>query len=381
MAIATNHAVWMNEAISAARRAWGQTHPNPMVGAVIVEQGVMVASGYHAKCGEAHAEVMALNNLGRGPSPDATLYVTLEPCSTVGKTGACTHALLQAGIKHVVVGAEDPNPLHAGAGIAMLRRAGVRVEVGILADECVDLNLIFHHWMIANAPLFAAKVATTLDGCVATREGDSKWITGNAARADVMRWRRYFPAIAVGSGTILTDNPRLTSRIENETWCPLRFVFDRKLTTVAEPWPHVFTDAYASRTTVVTALDAPQDRRAMLDERGIDVWAFDAADEQRFMHIFKGKCAEVGIHGVYFETGSGIMRALLKASVVDYLFHYQAPILMADGQAKRAFDGYRVDQLSEALALSHLQREVFGNDMLTRGFLRYADYKIISCHR
>lgn len=373
MASLNGHEVWMAEAIVAARRAWGQTHPNPMVGAVIVERGKIVARGYHAQAGGPHAEVMALQHLGRRPSSDATLYVTLEPCSTIGKTGACTDVLLQAGVKHVVIGAEDPNPLHAGAGLAILRSAGVNVETGVLTEQCTDLNLIFHHRMTANTPFIAAKVAATLDGCVATRTWESQWITGAAARADVMRWRRYFPAIAVGSGTVQADNPQLTSRMDTEIWCPLRFVFDRTLATVNEPWPHVFADAYARRTIVVTAVDAPPAKRAVLDKLGIDVWALDAQDDALFFAAFRHKCVEADVYGVYFEPGPRMMQALIQAQAVDYLFHYQAPMVLADSNAPKAFTGRCPAQLSDALALIHLQRDILGEDVLTRGFLNYAD--------
>jgi len=365
-------AVWMAEAIAEARRAWGQTHPNPLVGAIIIESGRIVARGYHARAGEPHAEIMALQNLGRPPAKDATLYVTLEPCSTAGKTGACTDALLQAGIQRLVVGAIDPNPQHAGRGIDILRQAGVQIEQGVLAERCTDLNLMFNHWMTTHTPFFAAKVATTLDGCVATQTGDSQWISGERARADVMHWRRYFPAIAVGSGTVLADNPRLTSRIGTEVKSPIRFIFDRKLKTVSEPLPNVFVDEFAQNTIVIATPDAPAEKLAKLEERAIHVWTLSAQDERRYFSAFKQKCIEKGIGGVYFETGSGLMRALLQARAVDYLFHYQAPKLLADAAAKRAFDGYAAPRLKDAITLRDVIRTPFDNDLLTRGYVHYA---------
>ena len=178
----------------------GNTHPNPMVGAVIVEQDQVVATGYHKAAGKDHAEVDALRNLGRQPASDAVLYVTLEPCCTHGRTPPCTEAILDAGIRQVYIGTSDPNPKVAGQGIQQLREAGVEVHSGkLLEKQCRDLNLIYNHW-ISNSlsPLLAGKVATTLDGFTATRDKQSKWITSEQARQDVMRWRRLFPAIAVG---------------------------------------------------------------------------------------------------------------------------------------------------------------------------------------
>ncbi|HVU38461.1 MAG TPA: bifunctional diaminohydroxyphosphoribosylaminopyrimidine deaminase/5-amino-6-(5-phosphoribosylamino)uracil reductase RibD, partial [Opitutales bacterium] len=202
----------MSRALEAARRGWGDTHPNPMVGALIVENGRVVADGFHARAGEPHAEIIALRNLGRAPAPGATMYVTLEPCSTTGRTPPCTEAIIQAGLKRIAVGAADPNPQHAGQGLEILRRAGIEVISGVLAEDCADLNLIFNHWIISQTPFLAGKIATTLDGRVGTRTRQSKWITGAAARRDAMRWRRLFPAVGVGAGTVLADDPQLTSR-------------------------------------------------------------------------------------------------------------------------------------------------------------------------
>ena len=158
-----SHFFYMRRALELARRAWGDTHPNPMVGALIVEKDSVVAEGWHEKTGGPHAEINALRALGRKPSPEAVLYVTLEPCSTHGRTPPCTTAIIEAGIKQVVIGATDPNPAHAGQACALLRAAGVEVTTGILAEECADLNLIFNHWITTGRPLFAAKSGVTLE--------------------------------------------------------------------------------------------------------------------------------------------------------------------------------------------------------------------------
>ena len=240
---------FMRRALALARSVWGNTHPNPMVGALIVEDGHVVAEGATAPDGGPHAERLALLNRGKTPRPGAALYVTLEPCSTQGRTGACTDAVIASGIKRVVVGATDPNPAHAGRGFEVLRAAGIEVISGVLERECADLNLIFNHWITHDGPMLAAKVASTLDGKIACRTGESKWITNEHSRADVHRWRRLFPGIAVGAMTVLKDNPRLTARREGEPeWCPLRFVFDGLLRTVVDKnLPAVFTDEFRER--------------------------------------------------------------------------------------------------------------------------------------
>ena len=298
------HERFMRRALDAARRGWGTTHPNPMVGAVIVEQGEVVAEGFHERAGEPHAEIMALHNLGRPPSPDAILYITMEPCSTEGRTGACTAAIVTAGLKHVVVGAVDPNPVHAGHGFDILRGAGVEVTSGVLANECADLNLIFNHWIVDRTPLIAAKAAVTLDGKIATRNNDSQWITGELARADVHRWRRLFPAIAVGAGTVLSDDPSLTSRVGETVWCPVRFIFDGLLRTVVDKRQlKIYTDEYKDRTIVVTTPHGGLGYVRKLQAMGVKVWNIESSTVRAPLPEFRRLCVEAGITGVYIEGG------------------------------------------------------------------------------
>ncbi|MDR2863633.1 MAG: bifunctional diaminohydroxyphosphoribosylaminopyrimidine deaminase/5-amino-6-(5-phosphoribosylamino)uracil reductase RibD [Puniceicoccales bacterium] len=361
---------WMRQALQEARRAWGETHPNPLVGALIVEAGDIVARGWHARSGEAHAEINALRSLGRLPKPGATLVVTLEPCSTHGRTGACTNAILNAGISRVLAGAADPFPAHAGRGFTLLRSAGVEVITGVLEEECTDLNLIFNHWAVTGQPLVALKTASTLDGRIATRTGQSQWITGAAARADVMLWRRYFPAIATSAATVLADNPRLTSRTADAPeWCPVRFIFDRRLRTADRGGLNVFEDAFAARTIIVTADTAPAGQVAALERRGITVWRLDVRDDATLFGAFKQKCAAAGLTGVLVEGGGTFSGAWLKARAADYLFHYTAPKVLADTEALPAFAGAPCPALEKAFTLQHIRHAVLGDDILTRGHL------------
>jgi diaminohydroxyphosphoribosylaminopyrimidine deaminase/5-amino-6-(5-phosphoribosylamino)uracil reductase len=366
------HDRFMRRALAAARRGWGATHPNPMVGAVMVEQGEVVAEGFHTKAGEPHAEIVALRNLGRMPKPGATLYVTLEPCSTQGRTGACTSAIIAAGIRHVVVGTIDPNPVHRGHGYELLRAAGVEVTEGILADECADLNLIFNHWITVQAPLLAAKVAVTLDGKIATRTNDSQWITGEMARADVHHWRRLFPAIAVGAGTVMNDNPSLTSRTGDEVWCPVRFVFDGLLRTVVEKnLPKVYTDEYKDRTIVVTTPHGGLGYVRKLQALGVQVWNFPSATMRAPFTDFRQRCVEAGIVGVYFEGGAQLISELVQFRQLDYLFVYRAPMLLGDEKAKTVFKGLRTEKLVNAVRLEDIRHASFGPDQLLRGSVVY----------
>ncbi|HEY1111507.1 MAG TPA: bifunctional diaminohydroxyphosphoribosylaminopyrimidine deaminase/5-amino-6-(5-phosphoribosylamino)uracil reductase RibD [Opitutaceae bacterium] len=375
MSQANEHEAFMRLALAQAYSVWGTTHPNPMVGAVIVEDGHVVAEGATAPDGGPHAERLALLNRGKPPRPGATLYVTLEPCSTHGRTGACTDAIIASGIKRVVIGATDPNPAHAGRGFEVLRAAGIEVISGVLERECHDLNLIFNHWITHNSPMLAAKAATTLDGKIACRTGESKWITSEASRADVHRWRKLFPGIAVGAITILKDNPRLTARRAGEPeWCPWRFVFDGLLRTVVDKnLPAVFTDEFREKTIVVTTPHGGLGYVRKLRDMGIKVWTFDSPTQRVAFSDFRKKCAEERISGVYFEGGAHLLSDLLRSRQIDYLFAYHAPILFADDKAKSIFAGLRPERPEQGVRLADVKHEVFDGDLLTRGRVVYPD--------
>lgn len=366
------HEGFMRQAIAVARQGWGDTHPNPLVGAVIVEDGVVVAEGFHAKAGQPHAEVNALRALGRKPRPGATLYCTLEPCCTHGRTPPCVEAIVDAGLTKVVVGATDPNPAHAGKGFELLRAGGVEVVTGVLAADCADLNLVFNHWITTRRPLLAAKSGVTLDGKVATRLGESKWITGEAARADGHLWRRYFPAIAVGAGTVRADNPRLTARIGGSEWCPWRLVFDGLLRTVLDKsMPGVYTDEFRERTIVVTTPHGGLGYVRKLNALGVKTWVLNSNSPKVNFTDFRERCAAEGITGVLFEGGAQLLSELLQARELDYLFVYHAPVLFADDKGKAILRGLRTEALDQAIRLGDVRHEVHGEDTLMRGFVKY----------
>jgi len=364
---------FMRKALELALKGWGRTHPNPMVGAVIIEQGKVVAEGFHAKDGEPHAEKIAFTALRRKPKAGATLYVTLEPCSTHGRTGACTDAIIASGIKRVVYGAKDPNTEHQGNADSILQKAGITVIGGVLSSGCEDINLIFNHWITKNSPLIAAKAAVTLDGRTATRSGDSKWITSERARLDVHRWRRLFPAIAVGAGTVVKDNPKLTARLAGEEeWCPYRFIFDGRLRTVNDrAMPTVYTDEFKSKTIVVTTQHGGLGYIRKLNSLGVDVWICPSSNQRVSIKEFRNKCVENKIPGVFFEGGSSLLSELVQSKQMDYLFHYVAPVFLADERAKAQFGGLRTDKIAEALRLNDVRHEILGEDFLMRGKVVY----------
>jgi len=316
-------------ALGLARRAWGDTHPNPMVGAVLTEGDAVVAEGWHARAGEPHAEVAALRALGRRPLPGATLHVTLEPCSSHGRTPPCVDALLAAGIRRVVVGTLDPNPLHAGRGIRLLREAGVEV---VLADgpselACRELNFLFNHWISRRRTLLAMKVARDATGRTVPLPG-RRWITGEEARADVMRWRRLFPCVAVGAGTALADNPALTARLPEGATCPLRLVLDRSGRLQGRGDLALLADAHRART--IVALDparAPSGHADWIRALGPAVWEIAPGD---FLEGVLARASQEGIVGILLEPGPSLGQAVLRSGLLRRAWVYTAPAGRAD---------------------------------------------------
>ena len=255
-----------------------------------------------------------------------------------------------------------------------MRAGGVEVVEGLLAAECADLNLIFNHWITTGRPLFAAKSGVTLDGKVATRTGDSKWITGEQSRADGHRWRRLFPAIAVGAGTVRADNPRLTARVDGKEWCPWRFVFDGLLRTVTDKaMPNVYTDEFRERTIVVTTAHGGMGYVRKLNTMGVKAWVLPAQSPKVNFADFRKRCAEEGIPAVFFEGGAQLLSELLQARELDYLFTYHAPVLFADDKGKSILRGLRTESLENAIRLTQVRHEVLGDDSLMRGFVKYPE--------
>ena len=256
-----------------------------------------------------------------------------------------------------------------GKGFDLLRAAGIDVITGVLAGECADLNLIFNHWIATGQPLFAAKSGVTLDGKVATRTGDSRWITGEAARADGHRWRRLFPAIAVGAGTVRADNPRLTARVGDTEWCPWRFVFDGLLRTVTDKsMPAVYTDEFRERTIVVTTPHGGLGYVRKLNSLGVKTWVLPSSTPKANFEDFRQRCADEGITGVFFEGGAQLLSELLQTRELDYMFTYHAPVLFADekGKSDPAAECARKRWRTLIRCSSGCSHEVHGDDALMR---------------
>jgi diaminohydroxyphosphoribosylaminopyrimidine deaminase/5-amino-6-(5-phosphoribosylamino)uracil reductase len=340
---------FMRRALALARRGLGKTSPNPCVGAMVVLAGKIVGEGWHRKAGGPHAEVSAFRAAG-GRAKGATLYVTMEPCCTWGKTPPCTDAIIAAGVKRVVVAALDLNPRHHGHGLTVLRRAGIRVEAGLLAKESAEMNEVFNKWITTGLPHVTAKAAMSLDGKIATRTGDSKWITGATARREAHRLRAGVDAVIVGANTVLRDNPRLTLRHGVRGRQPLRVVMDGRgrcpLTA------RVFSDRLRERTIVVTDRRSPSRWRRRLAQRGITVLMTKPRDLRGALRLL----GRLNVTSVLIEGGGELLGAAFNARVVDRVALFYAPIVIGGATKVRGAQKLR-EVLWRRLADGTLQCE------------------------
>lgn len=320
---ATDHAL-MARALRLAERGLFTTQPNPRVGCVIARNGEIVGEGWHQRAGEPHAEVFALHAAGEH-ARGATAYVTLEPCSHQGRTPPCADALIEAGIARVVFASEDPNPKVAGAGIRRMRGVGIDVECGLMREAARELNRGFFSRFERGRPWVRVKLGMSLDGRTALANGESKWITGEAARADVQRWRARSSAILTGIGTVLADNPQLTVRLDREpghAYTPMRVILDRHLRTPAGS--HVL-DGQTPTLVLHAASRTPDERFARVECIAI-AEQNDALDLHAVLALLAGRgCSELHV-----EAGPTLCGALFAAGLADELLIYMAPLLLGD---------------------------------------------------
>jgi len=352
----------MGRALAEAKR--GRPSPNPHVGAAIVRDGTLLSLGHHAKAGEAHAEVDAIRNSASGVE-GATLFVTLEPCNHQGRTGPCTEAILEAGITEVVIGCRDPAPHVAGA-IARLEEAGVSVRVGLLERECTRLVADFAKHIRTGLPHVTLKAAITLDGKIATRTGDSKWITGDDARDEAHRLRDRSDAILVGVGTVLNDDPMLTVR-RVEGLDPVRVVLDADLRT---PVGAAILDPKGSSsasTVIFHAPDADASRREALRGEGAEL--IPVARDARGVNLREAlaRLGERGVVRLLVEGGSKVHGTFLDQGLADSAAIFVAPRIVGDAKALTLAGGAGVESIEDAWRLKHTEVQSLGSDWLVTG--------------
>lgn len=355
---------FMKMALDLAATAKGRTNPNPVVGAILVKDGVIVGSGLHRKAGEPHAEVHAFRMAGEH-AKGATLYVTLEPCSHFGKTPPCANLVKESEVSRVVVAMQDPNPQVAGRGIGLLRDAGIEVEVGILEEEAKLLNERFIHNMITRTPFVISKVATTLDGKIATYNGHSKWITGEKSRHNVHLLRNEVDAILVGIGTVLADDPMLTTRLETGGKNPIRIVLDSDLKT---PLDAKITDCRDAKTWIVTKENVDSERINAFEEKGVELLYVPKTETGLDLSVLMNKLYEKGVTDVLVEGGSEINGSFLRAGLINKFFVYIAPKVLGGRDSLTPFTGDNIETMNEALDVSFHSVENFGEDILITAY-------------
>ena len=356
---------YMQQALQIAAYAAGRTSPNPLVGAVIVKDGRVVGQGWHRKAGTEHAEIHALRQAGE-LAAGATIYVTLEPCSHYGRTGPCSKALIDARIKRVVIAMLDPNPLVAGKGVAMLKAAGIEVETGLLQEQAERLNEVFLKWIMTKMPFVVMKTAMTLDGKIATAAGNSKWISNEVSRRRVHELRDVYDGILVGIGTVLADDPALTTRLASQSGKnPLRIVVDSRARTPLTA--KVVTDGQAETLIAVTAA-AEAAKVEALRQAGVEVLVVNDGQQVDLKQLF---CllGERGVCSIFVEGGGRINYSLLKAGLVDKVYSFIAPKMVGGSSAPGPVGGDGVETLDQAFLLENVETELLAGDILVSGYI------------
>jgi diaminohydroxyphosphoribosylaminopyrimidine deaminase/5-amino-6-(5-phosphoribosylamino)uracil reductase len=355
---------FMRMACRLAMKAAGRASPNPMVGAVLVRDGKIIASGYHKAAGTDHAEIVALKRAGK-KAHGATLYINLEPCGHFGRTPPCSRALIAAGIKSVVAGMQDPNPLVAGRGFRDLKNAGITVRAGLLEEECRALNEAFVKYITLGLPFVSLKLAASLDGKIATASGDSHWISGEESRAIVHRLRDQVDAVLVGSGTVLADDPQLTCRIKGGR-NPWRVVLDRRLRT--SPAARLLRQRDPKKTLIVTSRRAPARRARALAARGARVLRVGERNGKLPWLTVLKQLASYGIQSVLIEGGAAVAASALKEKAVDKILFFYAPKIIG-GDGRVMIDRLGIKSAKASVKLQRVEVTRSGGDIMVSGYL------------
>jgi diaminohydroxyphosphoribosylaminopyrimidine deaminase/5-amino-6-(5-phosphoribosylamino)uracil reductase len=347
-----------------ALKGAGRTSPNPIVGAVLVRNGRVVGSGFHQLAGGDHAEIVALKRAG-AKAKGATLYINLEPCSHFGRTPPCSDALIRAGVKEVVAGMRDPDPRVSGKGFRALRRAGIRVRVGVLEPECRRLNEAFCKFITRRQPFVILKLAATLDGKIATVTGDARWISDADSRQAVHRLRNQVDAVLVGAGTALMDDPQLTCRIPGGR-NPWRIVLDGRLRLPVSA--KVLRRPDPDKTIIATGTRVAQKRLRAIESAGTQVWKFSLREGNVPWIPLLKKLAQREIVSVMIEGGATTAASALKHRIVDKILFYYAPKIFG-GDGRAMIDSLSISRVEQSLRIRQLQFQKSGTDLFVSGYL------------
>jgi diaminohydroxyphosphoribosylaminopyrimidine deaminase/5-amino-6-(5-phosphoribosylamino)uracil reductase len=358
---------WMRRALRLAERARGYTSPNPLVGAVLVRDGQVVGEGYHHRAGEPHAEILALRAAGEA-ARGATLYLTLEPCSHHGRTPPCSPAVIAAGIARLVVAMADPNPKVSGRGIAQVRAADIPVQVGLLADTARRQNEAYLKWVTRGVPFVIWKSAMTLDGKIATRTGDSRWITGERARAYVHRLRAENDAIMVGIGTVRADDPLLTARLPGRRpRQPLRVIVDARAELPRDC--RILRTLDQAPALVAATERAPDANRAALTQAGAELLLLPEMEGRVDLAALMRELARRKVTSLLLEGGAEVTAAMLDAGLVDRAFLFVAPRIVGGRTAPGPVGGPGIASMADAHLLRDVTVRRFGEDVAISGYI------------
>jgi len=355
----------MQRAIELAARGLGKTNPNPLVGAVVVKDGRIIGEGFHEKPGGHHAEINAFMN-AKEPVEGAAMYVTLEPCAHYGKTPPCADKIIEKGIKQVIIGIKDPNPLVAGKGIKKLIEAGISVNTGILADKCRKQNEVFLKFIIEKKPFVILKAGMSLDGKIATVSGESRWITCEASRAHVHQLRNNYMGIMVGINTVFRDNPLLTCRKRGGR-NPIRIIVDSRLRIPINA--KVLYGQNESKTIIATTHLAEPEKIKELKGLGVDIIVTEGINDRVNLERLMELLGERGIDSILLEGGPTLNYSALEAGIVDKVMMYTAPMLIGGRFSKTAVEGEGIRELSEAIRLEEISCRKIDKDIMIEGYV------------
>ncbi|MBK1810384.1 bifunctional diaminohydroxyphosphoribosylaminopyrimidine deaminase/5-amino-6-(5-phosphoribosylamino)uracil reductase RibD [Clostridium sp. YIM B02505] len=359
---------YMQRALELAKKGIGYTNPNPLVGAVIVKDGRVIGEGYHEVYGGHHAEVNAFLNSTEDVK-GATMYVTLEPCSHYGKTPPCAKAIVEKGIKKVIIGMEDPNPLVSGRGIKIIKEAGIEVITGILEEEGRKLNEVFIKYISTNRPFCTMKTAMTLDGKIATYTNASKWITGELSRKYVHELRHRVAGIVVGIGTVLADDPALTTRLEDGTGNdPIRIIIDSSASIPLEA--KVLNLKSDKKTIIATTEKADKSKLKALEEKGAEIIITPSKNGRVDLPLLMKELGVRKVDSVLLEGGSELNYSALEEGVVDKVNAFIAPKIIGGNEAKTPVGGRGKAYMGEAIKLNNIDIYRLGDDMMIEGYIK-----------
>ena len=354
----------MDIALHLARKGAGKVNPNPLVGAVIVNDGKIIGKGYHESYGKAHAEINAFKDAETELIEGSTMYVTLEPCSHYGKTPPCVDQIIENRIKRV--GMVDPNPLVSGKGVKKLQEAGIDVTVGILEDKCKKLNEVFIKYITKKKPFVVLKTAMSLDGKISTTSGESKWITDKEARENVHILRNELTAIMIGIDTVIIDNPELTCRIPNGR-NPIRIVVDSNLRIPYDS--KILQTAKKFKTIIATTEKARKEKIHKLKDLGIIVIETKSKNEKVDLKDLMHKLGNQNIDSILLEGGSTLNYSALESGIVDKILVYIAPKIIGGMKSKTPVGGSGISHLKDAFKVRELSTSIIGKDILLQGYI------------